>query len=232
MFPFIVVEAAEAATVLKMSRMDVSELVAVVTMHPAVAVEVALAVFVTVRVAEPVPPPTVKLPDNSVELADAFLIVSPERSRREEALKVPTTVDEASDKKPPVSVERPVTLKAATAVDEACDTKPAVSVERPVTSSVPPVETLVLIVVAAWAIPALMKITASERTIVRVVLPRLFTYSVMRFIAIDKYVKRIIRRERLLRATILLRQQSGGHFGDAVDNYPPVPQRHNVTNRN
>jgi len=57
--------------------MDVAELVAVVTTQPTVAVEVALAVFVTVRVAEPVPPPTVKLPDIAVELAEAFLMVSP-----------------------------------------------------------------------------------------------------------------------------------------------------------
>lgn len=57
--------------------MLVAELVAVVTTHPTVAVEVALAVFVTVRVAEPVPAPTVKLPDSTVELAVAFLMVSP-----------------------------------------------------------------------------------------------------------------------------------------------------------
>ena len=61
--PFIVVE---VATVLKRSFICVAELVAVVTTHPTVAVEVAFAVFVTVRVAEPVPPPTVKLPDNTV----------------------------------------------------------------------------------------------------------------------------------------------------------------------
>ena len=77
MFPFIDVV---VACVLNMSRIEVAELVAVVTMQPTVAVEVALAVFVTVRVAEPVPPPTVKLPDNAVELAEAFLRVSPLRS--------------------------------------------------------------------------------------------------------------------------------------------------------
>lgn len=65
---------------MNISLIEVSELVAVVTMHPTVAVDVAFAVFVTVRVAEPVPPPTVKLPDSAVELADAFLMVSPERS--------------------------------------------------------------------------------------------------------------------------------------------------------
>ena len=65
---------------LKRSFILVAELVAVVTTHPAVTVEVAFAVLVTVRVAEPVPPPTVRLPDSAVELADAFLMVSPERS--------------------------------------------------------------------------------------------------------------------------------------------------------
>ncbi len=65
---------------MKRSLIAVAELVAVVTIHPAVAVEVAFAVLVTVRVAEPVPPPTVKLPETAVELAEAFLMVSPERS--------------------------------------------------------------------------------------------------------------------------------------------------------
>ena len=94
---------------MNMSLIEVAELVAVVTMHPAVAVDVAFAVFVTVRIAEPVPPPTVRFPDNTVELADAFLIVSPLRSWNEEAPKTPTTVEEACDMKPPVSVERLVT---------------------------------------------------------------------------------------------------------------------------
>lgn len=86
------------ACVLNMSLMAVAELVAVVTTHPAVTVEVALAVFVTVRVAEPVPPPTVKFPDSAVELAAAFLIVSPERSVNWVVLA------------PPRKVARPVTL--------------------------------------------------------------------------------------------------------------------------
>ena len=243
---------------MNISLIDVAELVAVVTTHPTVAVEVALAVFVTVRVAEPVPPPTVKLPDNAVELADAFLMVSPALSlscvvlapprnsasalagvvstpaveivvlavapkvarpialsvpftsalgvvrapaveivvlavapkvARPIALSVPFTSALGAVRTPAVEmvvlavapkVERPTTLSAPLAV-----TSP-VSVDAPVTASVPPVEIFVLIVVAAWAMPALMKTTARARTVVRTPLPRLFRYVLMLFIIIVK----------------------------------------------
>ena len=56
------------------------------------------------------------------------------------------------------------------------------SEERPVTLSVPPVETFVLMVVAAWAMPALMKTTASASISVRVVLVMLPRYVLKRFI--------------------------------------------------
>lgn len=48
--------------------------------------------------------------------------------------------------------------------------------------SVPPVLMFVLIVVDAWAMPALTKTTASARIVVRTPLPRLFRYDLMLFI--------------------------------------------------
>lgn len=120
-----------------MSLIEVAELVAVVTTHPAVTVEVALAVFVTVRVAEPVPPPTVKLPDNAVELADAFLMVSPERSvnwvvdapPRKVARPVIPSVEENV---PVVPVNPPVVCNAPDMTVELADAFLIVSPERSV----------------------------------------------------------------------------------------------------
>ena len=87
--PFIVVE---VATVLKISFIFVAELVAVVTTHAAVTVEVAACAFKSVRFAS-----AVTLPDIAVVLADEFLMVSP-------ALSVNWVVDA-----PPRNVARPVT---------------------------------------------------------------------------------------------------------------------------
>ncbi len=72
--PLIVVV---VAIVLKIIFTFVAELVAVVTTHPAVAVEVELAKLGTARGAPAAPPPTVKPPDKSVELAAACIMRSP-----------------------------------------------------------------------------------------------------------------------------------------------------------
>ena len=85
----------------------------------------------------------------------------------------------------------------------AMDTAPVVEAvareERPVTPSVPvavtfAVEMFVLMVVAAWAILALMKTTARAKMTVRVVLPRPFKYILMLVIIIHNYFKRIIKK--------------------------------------
>jgi len=96
---------------LKIILTFVAELVAVVMTHPTVTVDVAFAVFVTVRVAEPVPPPTVKLPDNAVELAEAFLMVSPLRSVNCVVDAPPRNVARPVTPSVPVSVEFPTTLR-------------------------------------------------------------------------------------------------------------------------
>jgi len=67
------------ATARKLSLTLVAELVAFDWTHPTEIVDVELALFVTVSVAPVVPAPTVKPPDNTVELAVAFLRVSPDR---------------------------------------------------------------------------------------------------------------------------------------------------------
>jgi len=59
-------------------------------------------------------------------------------------------------------------------------------VETPVAPSVPLVKMFVLMVVAAWAMPALTKTTASARIVVRTPLPRPFIYVVILFITIVK----------------------------------------------
>lgn len=67
MFPFRVVVVAD---VLNISLIDVAELVAVVTTHPALTVDVAAVLF-----------PRVKLLDSTVVLAAVFLMVSPKFKR-------------------------------------------------------------------------------------------------------------------------------------------------------
>ena len=174
---------------MNISLIDVSELVAVVTIHPTVAVEVAFALLVTVRVADPVPPPTVKLPDNAVELADAFLMVSLlGKVITPAALMV---VDAVAPK-----VETPMTPSVPFTVAPGVTSRPAAEivvlavapkVETHVAPSVPLVKMLVLMVVAPCAMPALTKTTARARMVVRVALPRLFRYVLILFIMIDKY---------------------------------------------
>ncbi len=76
-------------------------------------------------------------------------------------------------------VETPITLRAPFPV-----TAP-VNVDAPVTASVPPVTMFVLMVVAAWAMPALTKITARPIATARAPLPRLCVYVLMLFINYD-----------------------------------------------
>jgi len=119
----------------------------------------------------PVNPPVVcNAPDITVELAEAFLIVSPERS-------VNWVVD-APPRKRATALDGVVSTPATEMVVLAVPPK----VETPVTPSVPFVKMFVLMVVAAWAMPALTKITARARTTVRTPLPRLFRYVLMLFI--------------------------------------------------
>jgi len=64
-----------------------------------------------------------------------------------------------------------------------------VSVLTPVTESVPAVSMFVLMVVAAWAMPALTKMTASPSKTVRVVLVMLLRYVPIRFIMKMAYIR-------------------------------------------
>ena len=139
---------------MKRIRTLVSELVAVVTRHPIVAVEVADA-FVTVTL-----PVVVSAPEITVELAEVFLIVSPERRVSWVVLA------------PPRNVARPVTLR----VLESVVAPATVSAPDPVVLISPAVVIDVLMVVAACAIPALKKTTASPSNTVRVVLPMVPRY--------------------------------------------------------
>jgi len=116
-----------------------------------------------------VPPGRVKLPDNFVVLAAVFVRVSPMRS-------VSWVVVA-----PPSSVARPVTESVLPTVAVV----PIAAVEPTVRAAVVvrfAVVISVVIVVAAWEMPALTKITARARMMVRVALPRLLMYILMRFI--------------------------------------------------
>jgi len=99
----------------------------------------------------------VTLPDIAVVLAERFLMVS--------LLPSVSCVVVA----PARSVARPAML----------------NVPLPVVLILPAVVTFVLMVVAAWAMPALTKTTARPKRTVRVVLPRPFTYVLMLFINYD-----------------------------------------------
>ena len=128
----------------------------------------------------------VNLPERTVELAEAFLIVSPERSVNWVVLAPPRNRAVA----PAGVVSTPATEIVVLAVPP--------NVETPVAPSVPLVKIFVLMVVAACAMPALTNTTARAMTVVRTPLPRLFRYVLMLVIMIGKYFKRINRRKRLL----------------------------------
>jgi hypothetical protein len=210
------------ACVLNMSFIGVAVLVAVVTTHPTVIVDVAVATAVpdeTVRVDPVTPlPPTVKFPVISVVLAAVFLMVSPLRSVSWVVLAPPRNVarpvmPSVVENVPEVPVKPPVVCSAPDMTVELAEAflivslLPSVSwvvlapprnratvpagvvnvpltaivvlalppkVETPVAPSVPLVKILVLMVVAACAMPALTKTTARERTATRTPLPRLF----------------------------------------------------------
>lgn len=94
-------------------------------------------------------------------------------------------------------VEMPITPSVPFTVAPGVTSRPAAEivvlavapkVETPVAPSVPLVKMFVLIVVAAWAMPALTKTTARARTVVRTPLPRLFRYVLMLFIDYDNLV--------------------------------------------
>lgn len=114
-------------------------------------------------------------PDMTVELAVAFLIVSPARSVNWVVLAPPRNRATALDG----VVSTPAAEIVVLAV--------APKVETPVAPSVPLVKMFVLIVVAAWAMPALTKITARDRTTARVTLPKPFKYDLMLFIIMSVF---------------------------------------------
>jgi hypothetical protein len=174
---------------LNIRRIFVAELVAVVITHAAVIVDVAACAFRRVRLAS-----AVTLPDIAVVLAVVFFIVSPALSLNWVVLAPPRNKASALDG----VVSTPATEMVVLAVPPKVDT--------PVTPSVPFVNMLVLMVVAAWAMPALTKTTASARIVVRAPLPRLFRYDLMLFINVVKvlYCKRINGARAPLLMTILL----------------------------
>jgi len=194
----------EVATALKRIFTFVAELVAFVWMHPTAIVEVEFATLVAVMVDPVIPPPTVRLPCSDRTPADVVVALPP--THREppmfaelvveefESVVLPVTpsvVENVADvpERPALRVTVPSVLKVEVAVPpnsalfaETTVVLARLSEERPVTANVPPVLTFVLMVVAAWVMPAPAIVTASARTRTRVVLPRLSRNVLMRFI--------------------------------------------------